>query len=1144
MAFAWVSPLMERGNRPPPIDIAHMLPPPEDMRAEALARELSSELLRSSWRRRSHGRKDGDPVDQAQLTRGLLRLNRGRLLKTGFLRFLNTSVQFLPALCLGPLLDAVQKADFAAGQAAAVRLFAVLCIKTFVENQFFHQTTVMATRVRAMLQASIYEKSLRLQDTGFSVPPVTLMQVDTGKVEDLTYAFHTLWDGIFQVAGYSVLLWWYLGLAGFAGIVVLIVCLPFNAQLQRNLSRLNKKCLQASDARVSQTSEILGGIRALRQMGWEDVFERRVRSLRDAELEAQRSRDTVAAYLLSYFSALPPFMIAVVLMAYVGAAHSSFNAAMIFTALSLLNQIRFPLLFYPNALNALAEGQAALGRLSAFLALPEAAAHRPPMSEDKELPLLLKPGSYPLGTSSSSPSLVLPEPISVKEGELVAVIGPVGSGKSSLLRAFLGEMPGTDLLAPPQDVAYCSQQPWVPEGRSLLEVVCGVWEDGGVAFPAKVDEAAFSTALAAAAVDFAEAEDEVSGTSLSGGQQARLALARAMYKAQRRGEVCACVLDDVTAALDPRVTLEVMNNCLNGPLKGLATVFVSSDGPWLQRCDRIIAMRAEGKELRVDSVGSYEELAAGGRLVPGPVPKPKEQPEETEAAATQEVPKRKKLQVTSEEERALGAVPLKLYSHYFASARSPRLLSLAGVAVMASYAATVAQQWFIGLWTADASMSRGLVYYMSGVLFWGLLASALTFGRALLIAAFSRRASRAVHDQLCDQVLVRASTSHFDRNPSSRLLQNFSKDLEQIDSSLPGSLRSAVSSICTLAGAMVTIVLATPGLGNLIVLASSLVCLLSAGAPGAAAGGAWAEARSAIAVTQALSVCGLLNWTVRTIAQTETSFTSFQRITGSLESTELEAPRELPQDAQLPAAWPVQGTVTFEGVSFRYRPMLPLVLQKLELQLAPGQRIGVIGRTGSGKSTLLRILLRTVEPCEGSVKIDGVDLQQVGLARLRSAITAIPQDNFLVSGTIRENVDPRSSYSDEEVRHALEAASLGTWDLQRRVDPSGGISPGEKQLIGVARAVLRRSRVVALDEVTSRVDKATDEKVQQALKRLPEGTTLLVVSHRLATLHDYDQVVVLGDGQVLEIGNPAELEASPNSHFASMLAAERGGEVF
>ena len=287
LSFSWVSDLMRRGNRPPPIDIPHMLPAPGDMRAADLARELSASLIEREWQ----ARKDGHQVklDHKELAKSLLWLHRWRLLRTGFLRFLNTAVQFLPALILGPLLTAIKLGDVPAGQTAALQLFAVLCLKTFVENQFFYQTTMMATRVQSMLQASIYEKSLRLHEAAAVVPPVTLMQVDTSKVADLTYSLHTLWDGIFQVVGYSVLLWWYLGVAGFAGIVVMLIGLPFNAQLQRDLSSLMKKCLETSDARVSKTSEILGGIRALRQMGWEDIFELQVRNLRDQELRQASS---------------------------------------------------------------------------------------------------------------------------------------------------------------------------------------------------------------------------------------------------------------------------------------------------------------------------------------------------------------------------------------------------------------------------------------------------------------------------------------------------------------------------------------------------------------------------------------------------------------------------------------------------------------------------------------------------------------------------------------------------------------------------------------------------------------------------------------------------------------------------------------
>jgi len=332
-------------------------------------------------------------------------------------------------------------------------------------------------------------------------------------------------------------------------------------------------------------------------------------------------------------------------------------------------------------------------------------------------------------------------------------------------------------------------------------------------------------------------------------------------------------------------------------------------------------------------------------------------------------------------------------------------------------------------------------------------------------------------------------------------------------------------------------------LGNGIVLAAALLGL--AAVPGAAAAaGPWRSARSAIAVTQALSVVGLLNWTVRTAAQAETSFTSFQRVAFTVDHTEEEAARHLPSDDSLGPDWPQQGRVTFRGVALRYRPGLPQVLRGVDLEVAPGERVGIVGRTGSGKSTLLRVLLRTFELEEGGgeVLLDGLDVRRVGLARLRSAVTVIPQENFLVTGSVRRNVDPGHEHSDEEVRRALEAASLGHWHLDRHVAAAGGgVSPGERQLLGIARAVMRGSRVVALDEVTSRVDEATDRRVQAALRHFPAGTTRLVVSHRLSTLADYDRVVVMEAGRVVEVGSPRDLQRVPGSHFSRLLAAELAG---
>lgn len=1255
LTFSWVRPVLSMGRGTEAFQIKDLVPPPRDLTAATLAEELEAA-------RRVQGRPGkGRP----SLLRVLTGLIARRLLMTGVLRFLNTAVQFLPVLCLSSLLLAIQQNNTVAGMRAALALFCVLSTKTFTENQYFYRTTNVAMRTRAMLQAAIYSKSLRLPESAAAVPPVTLMQVDTGKVEGLVYSCHTLWDGIFQVLGYSFLLVRYLGAPALAGLALLAALLPLNARLNRQLSALNREVLKRSEARVSKTSEVLSGIRAIRQMGWDKVFEQEVCDLRDEELVSLRKRTTVLATLISTFSALPPFMTSVVLFAYAlaqrGSWGTAFQPATIFAALALLDQIRFPLLFYPSALDSLAEGRAALKRITSFLDLDETAlltrelvsngahpskeAERIDVACTDVVPLEVPQGRYVLrpfgdGTEESL-VLVVPQPLVVPPGALVGIVGPVGSGKSTLVRALLGELPLVGLPVPSGKVAYCAQHPWIPTG-TLRDIVMG-----GTYY----DAAAFDAACEATAIDFAKPDDEISAGTLSGGQQARTALARAAYHARVGGQH-ACVFDDVTAALDPRVSVQVMEGCLFGLLRDCTRVVVTSDtGPLLRRCDMVVVMEAQGSELHVRAVGSYDELTSQGSLAPSLVSSEapsfgnsvagsSESSAAEEFAASEEGRSEDKedvndnaspVQLTVAEERAVGAVPRSLYARYFASANSNGILVASAATIVGTYCATVMQQWFIGVWTADTTMQRGLSYYLAGVSLLGAVAAMLTFLRAQLIATFGRRASRTIHRDMVHRILVRATTRYFDANPMGRILQRFAKDLEQVDGYLPSSLRNMSSCACTLAGSMATVAIANPLfifalpplawiyvralqyylpvarelkrlealarspvyaeqnaaaegvatirqlrlgalmqrrafdaidgntavsyalksvdrwfsfrmelLGNFLVFTSASLGILAASAHT----GPWASARAAVAVTQTLGVVGLLNWTVRTVADTETSFSSFQRVVYTTDDTETEAPRQLDADSSLGKDWPVTGRISLRDVSLRYRADLPMVLQNVNLEVRPGQRVGIVGRTGSGKSTVLRVLLRTVEveEGEGSIEVDGVDVRGIGLSRLRSAVTVIPQDNFLITGTVRRNVDPEGTYSDEDVQRALTAASLGHWPLDRQISAAGvGVSPGERQLMGVARALLRATHVVALDEVTSRVDEATDRKVQLALRSLPSDATVLVVSHRLETLLDYDSVVVMDSGRVVEQGSPAELSGRPGSYFARLLAAEMTG---
>ena len=235
--------------------------------------------------------------------------------------------------------------------------------------------------------------------------------------------------------------------------------------------------------------------------------------------------------------------------------------------------------------------------------------------------------------------------------------------------------------------------------------------------------------------------------------------------------------------------------------------------------------------------------------------------------------------------------------------------------------------------------------------------------------------------------------------------------------------------------------------------------------------------------------------------------------------------------------------VAFEAVCLRYRPRLPLVLRDVSFTAEAGQRVGLVGRTGSGKSTTMLAIFRLVELASGTIRLGGTDVGRVPLATLRSAITIIPQDPVLFVGTVRSNLDPFDQETDEALETALGEVGLGDRlgadGLMAPVTAKGAnFSVGQRQLLCLARALLRHSPVLLLDEATASVDSDTDALIQRTIRGAFRGATVLIIAHRLATVMDCDQIVVLKDGGVLEVGPPADLVAADTGAFAGMVAAQ------
>ncbi|GFX49233.1 multidrug resistance-associated protein 7 [Trichonephila clavipes] len=293
-----------------------------------------------------------------------------------------------------------------------------------------------------------------------------------------------------------------------------------------------------------------------------------------------------------------------------------------------------------------------------------------------------------------------------------------------------------------------------------------------------------------------------------------------------------------------------------------------------------------------------------------------------------------------------------------------------------------------------------------------------------------------------------------------------------------------------------------------------------------------------LALSYALSVTALLNGSITAFTETEKEIVSVERVMQYIERIKTESD-DFSQ--QPPFAWPSHGVISFVHVSLRYRESCPYSLRGVSFETRPGEKLGVVGRTGSGKSSLIQVLFRMVDSFEGAVHIDGVNISNLQKGKLRSSLSVIPQHPFLFSGTIRENLDPHFLKSDSQIWKALKDChmdeklqSLGGLDVE--VEEQGqNFSIGERQLICLARALLQRSKILCMDEATASIDYHTDSLIRHTVRMAFRRSTILVIAHRVETILDCDRVIVMNEGQIVEIDKPSTLLSDPKSEFYGLV---------
>jgi len=306
----------------------------------------------------------------------------------------------------------------------------------------------------------------------------------------------------------------------------------------------------------------------------------------------------------------------------------------------------------------------------------------------------------------------------------------------------------------------------------------------------------------------------------------------------------------------------------------------------------------------------------------------------------------------------------------------------------------------------------------------------------------------------------------------------------------------------------------------------------------------------ALLITYVININDDIMWFLWCLSNFETNLIALERCR-TFTQIEGEAPAKTIHPEQVEnynQQWPPNGSIDFKHYYVKYRPNLPLVIKDLNVHIAHGEKIGIVGRTGSGKSTIFLSLLRMLESSQGTIYIDDVDISKLGLDDLRSKLTIIPQDPMLFKGTLRNNLDLLDKYSDEELWQSLERVCMKEkFQQENGLDTEikeGGenLSAGEKQLLCIGRAILAQSKIILIDEATSNIDPKTEQIILDTIHNSFKDCTVITVAHRLKTIINSDKIMVMGQGKLLEFGNPQALIDNEKSNFHKLWAEHEHGK--
>ncbi|KAK6644533.1 hypothetical protein RUM43_000800 [Polyplax serrata] len=1088
-------------------------------------------------------------------------------------------------------------------------------INVFVAHPYMMAILHQSMKIRVASCSLIYRKALRLSRTALGETTVgqvvNLLSNDVNRFDVALIFLHYLWIAPVETIIVTYFMYEVVGWATFLGVLFLLMLIPLQGLLGKKMSMYRLRTAFRTDERVRLMNEIINGIQVIKMYTWEFPFAALVSKARAKEMREIKGSAYGRGILLSFIIFSTRCSIFLTLVAYALSGDTVITAEKIFVLASFYNILRQTMtVFFPAGITQLAEALISVKRIQDFMLF----------EENVQTIRFSKDDNLVNGLTPKSPSIEVrfenvtakwkvdhQEPTlnnvttTVPPNRLIALIGPIGSGKSSFLQAILKELPPqTGNVIVNGSISYASQEPWLFVGSIRQNILFGQ-EYNKQRYQQVVQVCALKRDFELLPYGDKTLIGE-RGISLSGGQRARINLARAVYK-----EADIYLLDDPLSAVDTHVGKHLFDDCIAGYLKTKTVILATHQLQYLRSVDNILIF----SNGRIEAEGSFKELQKSGldfaKLLQA-TDGFRDQLEKQESESS--VPTRRS-SVTSELSVVTDECPKEVQEQK----------SKGSVGFKMAQDEEMNQNKTI----EEIEKSRYENIYIYSVV--SVSTIAVTLCRSFLFFYVCALASKNLHDQMFTNIIC-APMRFFHTNPSGRILNRFSKDIGAVDELLPATMIDCYQIFMALFGIVLVVAIVSPvllvptciigiffyfirifyvktsraikrleavtrspvfshlnatlqGLPTIRAFRAQSILIKEFDAhqdlnstsnyifmSSSRAFGLWLDvlcvfyigivtfsflywdissgANAGLAITQSIALTGMFQWGMRQSAEMENQMTSVERVM-EYRTLEKEPPLESKPEKKPPVTWPAKGEIEFDKTYLRYDPLGQPVLHGISVHVFPREKIGIVGRTGAGKSTLIAALFRLAY-IEGKIIIDSVETSEIGLHDLRSKISIIPQEPVLFSGTLRYNLDPFDEHPDWVLWQALHEVELKEVieehqeGLSSKMSEGGSnFSVGQRQLLCLARAIIRNNKILIMDEATANVDPQTDRLIQKTIRKKFNECTVLTIAHRLNTVMDSDRILVVDAGNIVEFDHPYLLLKQPNSVLKGMVS-ETGPE--